>query len=469
VPIRRNVQVNTMSEVVIEEAELEKLSRKEIDELVLEVFKYLPVYLLEGKINRKFNADLNILGAEQLDFDTALKIRFLLDKQVSSYLHNLETLLRRIRTEVSREREIMKGQIRGHVDWRLTIQQWAQSGFKDKTNFVVSKPIKNYDIPENLILKKIVSILNNFINEDKIKKEIKRDYFWSKLIKENQKHLHVVLRNVYFEKIKDGKKIHVSSRMKSIVRKSRKKLYRESCNVYERYEKVFDTDCMDKKEFETLLRETFIEPNNIEKLFELYCLFKIIDVLVQMGWKLRKLKEVKQRRKETAILTYKKLEDPRISIFYNVTSPLKFLFKMPEEIKDAQKEIAKQYFDSEKSFPPRRPDIILELVNRNQKNYLIFEIKYTRKSDTIKRGILQALRYLYDITDSGGKEIFGDHLGNGYNAAVIARHFPKEIIRDNNVGNKELKVKLFDSTDLKNPTQFKEFLGKFLQSSGVNL
>ena len=153
-----------MSSMISTDEELENLSRNEIDELTSEVFKYLTGYLLKGHINPKFNADLNVLGAEQLNFSTALKIRFLLDAQVSSYLENLETLLRRIRTEVSREKEITAGQVRGHVDWRFTIQQWAQSGFKDKTKFAVNKPIKNYNIPENLILKKIVSILNSFIN-----------------------------------------------------------------------------------------------------------------------------------------------------------------------------------------------------------------------------------------------------------------------------------------------------------------
>jgi hypothetical protein len=217
-------------------------AEKQATELLSEVFYYLTGYLLEGQINPKLNVNLNVFGAEALNFATALKIRFLLDKDVSAYLQRLETMLRRVRTEVSRERDAVKGQVRGRIDWRLTFQQWAQSGLRERDTYIVSKPIKNYNIPENLVLKKTIATLKNLIDDEEVRKEIDRDYSWSQMLKNSRRCLHFILRNVYFLRIKDEKQIRISPRMKSIVRSSRKALYRDSCRIYEQYEKLFRKD-----------------------------------------------------------------------------------------------------------------------------------------------------------------------------------------------------------------------------------
>lgn len=439
-------------------------SEKETEEMLSEVFFYLTGYLLQGSINPNFNINLNVFGAEALRFDTALKIRFLLDPKVLKYLQNLETLLRRIRTEVSRERQSTKGEVRGHIDWRQTIQKWAQSDFRDRTNYTISRPIKNYDIPENLVLKKTVSTLHMLMVNDSVKQEIDRDYSWSLILRESRKNLRTILRNVHFKKIMDENQIHVSSRMKNIVRQSRKKLYRDSCSIYEKYEHIFEKKSFNRTEFEDLLTKTFIDPRNVERLFELYCLFKILDILKEMGWKIQKISEITQNREETAIL---QSNNRTITVFYNVTDPANLFFidlLEPAEIKEAQQRIARAYFEKTLLDTSRRPDIILEIVHNGKRNYLVFEIKYSRRSETIERGIYQALHYLYDISVVKGEPFFEYTLGNGYNAAVIAYRFPENIKKDNNVKNSKLKVKLFESLDLKNTADIKQFLGKFIAS-----
>lgn len=138
-----------------EDDQYSKYHKREVEMLVESIIKYMTAYLLNGFVDSNITKGFDVSGAKALDFPTALKIRFLLDEEVAAFLKILETYLRRTKTEVSREKDLSKGEVRGHIDWGRTFQTWATSGYKDKTVFAIDKPIKNYDIPENLILKKL--------------------------------------------------------------------------------------------------------------------------------------------------------------------------------------------------------------------------------------------------------------------------------------------------------------------------
>ena len=177
---------------------------EEKEKLIGPVIEYMLAYLLGGFVNPKVISGFNVDGVTGLDLKTALKIRFLLDEKTEEFLNELQHYLRRIRTEVSRETTLVKGEAKGHIDWRGTIQKWASSGFKDKTLFNVSVPIKNYNIPENLVLKKTISILDSFMRDKRIEKEIKQNYRWSKRLRDSGKNVRDALGNVYFKKIVDA-------------------------------------------------------------------------------------------------------------------------------------------------------------------------------------------------------------------------------------------------------------------------
>ena len=182
--------------------------------LVNQVIEYMVAYLLSGSVDPSVTKGLSIEGTKSLNFNTALKIRFLLDKDVKTFLREIETYLRKVRTEVTRERDSAKGEIRGHVDWKSTIQSWAASGFRDKTSLIVSKPVRDYDIPENLIFKKTVSLLLDLMNDKGVKKEIEQNYNWSQELQESKGHIRLVLKNVHFRKIMDAREIQVTTRIK---------------------------------------------------------------------------------------------------------------------------------------------------------------------------------------------------------------------------------------------------------------
>ena len=144
----------------------------EKEALLAPIFEYMVAYLLGGYVNPEITTGYNVDDATGLNLDTALKIRFLLDEATEEFLRKIKVCLRGIRTEVSSEKNRIRGAAKGQIDWKRTIQTWASSRFIDKTLLHVSRPVKNYDIPENLVLKKTISILNNFMNDKKVGTEI---------------------------------------------------------------------------------------------------------------------------------------------------------------------------------------------------------------------------------------------------------------------------------------------------------
>jgi hypothetical protein len=439
-------------------------SEEEKKEVLRFVVEYMIAYLLEGFVDPNVTSGFDVEGAKALNFNTALKIRFLLESETKRFLEEVPTYLRRIRTEVSREKSLAKGEAKGHIDWSKTIQTWASSGFKDKTILNIDRSVKNYDIPENLILKKAITILSEFMNDNAVRKEIERTYDWSERLQEARRCVREVLKNVHFRRIMDASLIHISPRMKGQVKKSRKKLYRDSCRVFDKYERVFS-----RHELTQLLMDTFIDPRNIDKTFELFCLFTTIKVLEKMEWKVKKLAEIVRERNETAILTQGNFE---IRIFYNVTGRLTFLDRAePQKTKDALAESTQAFFGEKTADTTRRPDIIIELLcDGVSKDYAIFEVKNTREKEYIVQGMYQALHYLYDLKGIEEKHYFyGDTLGRGYNSAVIAFQLPKDTKKIEGLENGDLKVKLLDFSDLsQDSTHLRFFLGKFLEQNGVS-
>ncbi len=431
------------------------------EHLVIPIIDFMVSYLLKGTfVNPNITKGLNISGSTALNFNTALKIRFLLNDDVRKYLKNLEVFLRRIRTEVSREKDIVKGEVRGHIDWRRTVQIWASKQFKDKSLLALSRPFKNYDIPENIILKKMITIFQNFMSDRYVRKELERDYSWSKELQKSRKHIHQIFKNIHFNRISDVNKIRITSRMISQVHNSRKQLYRDSCNIFVKYQTVFI-----KHELGLILRETFIDPRNIERTYELFCLFMIIKTLIdQMGWTPQKLQVITQKREETAIL---KKNDCTLTIFYNVADPAKLEFydrTEPKETKQALKEISQAYFGKAKLVTTRRPDIIIELNGKGIKDYLLCEVKYTPHENYIVEGISQTLHYLYDLKREADRTyFFQNSLGRGYNAMVIAHYLPPTVNTNRHIDNSNLKVKLFDYNDLILTINVVKYLEKFFE------
>ena len=439
----------------------------EKEALLAPIFEYMVAYLLGGYVNPEITTGYNVDDATGLNLDTALKIRFLLDEATEEFLRKIKVCLRGIRTEVSSEKNRIRGAAKGQIDWKRTIQTWASSRFIDKTLLHVSRPVKNYDIPENLVLKKTISILNNFMNDKKVGTEIDGEYTWSKQLQESRKHVKEALKNVYFRRIMDSRKIRITPRMKNQVRNSRKEIYREGCRVLDNYEKVFFNHELSK-----LLKETFIDPDNIERTFELLCLFTIIKILnKKMGWELKSISEITGNRNETARLVKSDFE---INFFYNVTGELEFYDTTePPQITEAIKSITLAYFGKKLRDNTRRPDIILELksVNEEEKiivDYAVFEVKYTRNRNYIIQGISQVLHYLHDLKVKGKGCFFEDNFGGGYNAAVIVRELIGNINDEQNLANHNLAVKIFDFNDLVGISDsIRVFLHEFLTANKV--
>ena len=250
--------------------------------LLEEITDDLNQFLKQGNLtsfSKKIDPNLNIDRIEKL-----LRIHFVLTSKddsnefgVIDFIKQLPQRLRRIKTTVKQETEIFDGGVRGRINWNDTIKQRYNQDPNGKTLFVCDKREKNYNIPENIVLKSLLQIVHKIVYYD-LRVAFEHEYEWLKGWAK-EKELKEVLnqlffRNVYLKRI-DLTNTTVTDRMISSASKSRIPLYREAAFLLSRYRKLMNYE-LDQREAKELLINTFIKPEKIEVLFELYWAIKII-------------------------------------------------------------------------------------------------------------------------------------------------------------------------------------------------
>ncbi|MGM0500787.1 MAG: hypothetical protein ACQERL_11360, partial [Bacillota bacterium] len=140
------------SNKITAEAMLEEIS----DELI--------IYLKQGSIRVDSflkKVDLNINNFEQL-----LRIHFLLKEEVKEFIEDLPYLIRNIKTSTQKTNREVNGEIRGRIDWQATISNRSKNAYTNSNTFVCQQVDKDFNIKENLVLKKFLNILNNILYDD---------------------------------------------------------------------------------------------------------------------------------------------------------------------------------------------------------------------------------------------------------------------------------------------------------------
>ena len=392
------------SNKITAEAMLEEIS----DELI--------IYLKQGSIRVDSflkKVDLNINNFEQL-----LRIHFLLKEEVKEFIEDLPYLIRNIKTSTQKTNREVNGEIRGRIDWQATISNRSKNAYTNSNTFVCQQVDKDFNIKENLVLKKFLNILNNILYNDL--NSSWNDYSWLSDWFNNdglfKNFEQIMSKNVYLKRISLDNTI-ISERMIADSKKSRNSLYRRAAELLEFYFDYIENNSWKNRDEENnkileLLRKSFIKPEKDSVLFELYWVIQLIRANAN-EYKLNLLDGSSNLTAEwlRGDYEYRLYHDSTASneLYWNVdlneikNSSNSYLKRKALSYKNAQK--ISNVFNSEisSSYWSGRPDIIIEIRNRSDnslKKIVLAEVKHTRNHETAKSGLKELLNYIYLVKDN---------------------------------------------------------------------
>jgi len=189
------------------------------------------------------------------DIDKILRMRFILKGEVIEFIETLPERVTRIKTTIRKDPERTKGVIKGKIDWQRTIKSRFTQNPKDKTHFYVDLIERNYNIPENIVLKEMLSIIYQIVFgdlEDEIENTDKYPHL-KKLIQE--KSIREVieetyLKNIYIRRISAEETENINERMIMNTMKSRNPLYQDAAHLLQSYREFIQGS---KEKYEKML------------------------------------------------------------------------------------------------------------------------------------------------------------------------------------------------------------------------
>ena len=393
---------------------------------------------------KEIDPNLNIDDIEKL-----FRIHFVLTPEVEEFVVNLPKRVRRIKTSVTKKTENSRDGVRGRIDWHRTLLARQNTNPKDSTIFTCRLSVENYDIHENIVLKKTISLIHDIIYNE-LKPALDGNYSWVKNWSKDKNSLkkkvdQVYYKNVYIRRI-NSKNIHVTERMISSALKSRNKLYREAGRLLLKYRKLVNYEC-DDGEAKQLLKTTFIKPDKIELLFELYWVFKILKQYRNVKFKLIYDTKDLIAEWEEKDHTYKMFHDSTGSLRFHETLDkleIRGLGFQAREAKSMKKwsEIAeKTYEHKSNTIWGGRPDIILEKYDKETGELIktfIGEVKYTTDKNYALQGLRELLEYMALIKENQDQYI--EDIDKIYTGEKITGALFTDKIKHKKTKNKTIEI-----------------------------
>ncbi|KKL66400.1 hypothetical protein LCGC14_2145350 [marine sediment metagenome] len=268
---------------------INETNNKKNDKILNEIAKDLSFYLLNGNLTSFIeNIEPNLLNINKIE--KILRIHFILTEKseyckigVVDFIKNLSTRMRRIKTIINPTPEILDGEVKGRINWKRTLNLRNKNYPVGDRLYVCDRRNKDYNISENLVLKKLLSIVYNIIFEDlgKIVEKRPKNHWlfkWLDLQERNKclidEFFEIFHKNIYLKRISIKNK-KITNRMLIKASKSRILIYREASYLLKKYYNLMNFN-LEPKEAKYLLKNTFILPERISVLFELYWVIKII-------------------------------------------------------------------------------------------------------------------------------------------------------------------------------------------------
>jgi hypothetical protein len=412
------------------------------DDLLEELTQDILAYVMNGAFPESELA--RSIKPEQLDerfeeYGLLLDLHFILQNDVIAFIRELSEHLRSIRTETRTTSRTRRGTVDGRINWGSTIKKRYSEHPRDYSIFVCDNRSENYDIPENIVLKRLISVVHQTIRE--AEEYLRADYDWvsetwrgsEDLIDELQR---IVERNVHVRRIRDPDTYEPTERMLTTAANSRHEVYRAAASLLRFRQRLFRGE---PDEIRRLLDETAITPDDTDSLFELFVLFRFVGTLEEIRESQPQFQTIATDRQEVARFD----GDQEIVLYHDNSARdrnLSFVTAPNEEddpsrtqkVQLVAQEVASNYFRKDFENHTGRPDVIvLEIISEsgNEHEYLIVEVKNSANQDTIRRGIKETLEYLAFLRVND-EFVFGrndsEYFGSGWNGLLVVQDLDED-------------------------------------------
>lgn len=313
---------------------------------------------------------LALLGHQDLAYLRA--VRFLQSEEVDKLLQRGNHFLRRLPQSYKAGSETAR-EARGKINWPATLKRQLSNG-NDRSLLEISSPNNHYDRAENRCLSYALHC-----------------------IREAGRHSSLKHRPASIDRINQARQLLSNSALGSLnlrnelsqhdrqaLRLSKFVELRETVGAVIRLHDALFSDELDG------LRETLGEriwiPPEADKLFELWCLFYLVEVLEKDRWLVSDLRVIGSLGALTPEFTLKKGEVD-VSLSYQSADNTFGNVSRYREILDC-------YGVSGAS---RRPDILVTAKRENRTLRTFVEVKLTKNRDYIADSIYKSLAYISDF------------------------------------------------------------------------
>lgn len=316
------------------------------------------------------------------------KIHFLESNETKTFIEVSKKLVKNLSHSTENPVEINRGMVKGSIDWKKTLEERSKEGFKNKSIFACRTTNKIYDLPENQLFKFLLNRVADFTrsnvigDEPSLKlKESEVEKWQDSIIKSRRTALKI--RNK--SHVRDVTDIsYVKPKFVRRAYSNKNDQYKAVVDCYKLYRDLFLDDDSSLETLHKLILEYVLKPLNDNRLFEIYVLFRLVETLPNdenlTMWLIRP-----ENKYEVCEYSF----DNKIIKIYYQNNPFASFSKKAK--------LSKSYNDF--NVDAGIPDLIIEIIEGDDKKYRLVEIKNSSDPDYIRTGLIETFAYLKEYED----------------------------------------------------------------------
>lgn len=217
------------------------------------------------------------------DLQTLARLQFLLSREVGQFLDDLPVLLRKLSTTTIAEVQLERGRISGSVVWNQTLPR--QMATRDRSQYVTAPSRRIYQTPENEML---VHVLDKIEESARLLRwpQEARSHRPAQVIQERLAATRLFSRNRMLSEVK---RVPLDPRRVARVRSGRgRRRYASTLTAFEQYQALVVR--LDRVAIKKSVEDVGLATSTASTIFELTCLFGLLDALSGTGWAVEPLR-----------------------------------------------------------------------------------------------------------------------------------------------------------------------------------